>query len=212
MTTLLFWIACGCALGYLPLTSRPAGSLRTVLKTASVALLAVTAIMNGGPWLLVLALALCATGDALLSRETDATFMTGIAAFAAGHLAYIALFLTLPISSAGLILSAPAIVWSLIILGIIMATLLAPRAGDLKGPVLAYIPIILGMGITVLALPDAGPLRWAFPAAMAFIASDLILATEKFLLPPHHPALKVTPYLVWPLYWGAQLGFVLAFA
>jgi len=212
MTTILFWIALGSALGYLPLTSRPAGSLRTVLKTASVVLLAGMAVLPGGPWLLVLALALCASGDAMLSRETDATFMAGIAAFAAGHLAYIALFLSHPTSSVALIWNAPAIVWSLIILGIIMATLLAPRAGDLKGPVLAYIPIILGMGITVLALPDAGPLQWALPAAMAFIASDLILATEKFLLPPNHPALKVTPYLVWPLYWGAQFGFVLAFA
>lgn len=212
MTTILFWIAFGCALGYLPLTSRPAGSLRTALKTASVVLLAVIAVLHGGPWLLVLALALCASGDAMLSRETDAMFMAGIAAFAAGHLAYIALFLSHPTSSVALIWNAPAIAWSLIILGIIMATMLAPRAGDLKGPVLAYIPIILGMGITVLALPDVGPLRWAFPAAMAFIASDLILATEKFLLPRNHPALKVTPYLVWPLYWGAQFGFVLAFA
>ncbi|WP_298846132.1 lysoplasmalogenase [uncultured Ruegeria sp.] len=212
MTTALFWIALCCAMSYLPLTARPAGSLRTALKTASVAILAVIAFLLGGPWLLVLALVLCASGDALLSRETDATFMIGIAAFAAGHLAYIALFLSHPASSVDQIWNAPAIVWSLVVLGIIMATLLAPRAGDLKGPVLAYIPIILGMGVTVLALPDAGSLRWAFPAAIAFIASDLILATEKFLLPPNHPALKATPYLVWPLYWGAQLGFVVAFA
>lgn len=212
MTTLLFWIALSCALGYLPLTARPAGSLRTVLKTASVAMLAAIAILQGGPWMLVVALALCATGDALLSRETDATFMAGIAAFAAGHLAYIALFLSHPASSASLIWDAPAIVWSLVILGIVMATLLAPRAGDLKGPVLAYIPIILGMGITVLALPQTGALRWAFPAAIAFIASDLILATEKFLLSANHPAHKLTPYLIWPLYWGAQFGFVFAFA
>ncbi|NOD45852.1 MULTISPECIES: lysoplasmalogenase [unclassified Ruegeria] len=212
MTNVLFWIALGCALGYLPLTARPASALRTVLKTASVAALTMIAFLNGGPWLLVLALILCATGDALLSRETDATFMSGIAAFAGGHLAYITLFMTYPTSNAGLIWNAPATVWSLVILGIIMATTLAPHAGDLKGPVLAYIPIILGMGITVLALPDTGALRWAFPAAIAFIASDLVLATEKFLLPPSHPALKATPYLVWPLYWGAQLGFVLAFA
>ncbi len=212
MINILFWIALGCALSYLPLTARPASHLRFFLKTASVATLAIVALMHGGPWLLVFALVLCATGDALLSRETDATFMVGIAAFAAGHLAYITLFLTHPASNPGLIWNAPAIVWSLVILGIIMATVLAPRAGDLKGPVLAYIPIILGMGITVLALPDTGAMRWAFPAAIAFIASDLILATEKFLLPPSHPALKATPYLVWPLYWGAQLGFVLAFA
>ncbi len=85
------------------------------------------------------------------------------------------------------------------------------RAGDLRGPVLAYIPIILGMGIAVLSLPETGALRWALPAAIAFIVSDLILATEMFLLPPDHPALKLTPYLIWPLYWGAQAGLLIAF-
>lgn len=210
MTTILYWAALACALAYLPLTVRPASTLRTALKTGSVALLAITAWLSAAPWLLILALTLCAFGDALLSRETESTFMAGIAAFATGHLAYIALFLTHPASSADLILDHPAIVWSLVLLGIVMATLLTPRAGDLKAPVLAYIPIILGMGITVLALPDTGAMRWALPAAMAFIASDLILATEKFLLPANHPALKLTPYLVWPLYWGAQAGFLMA--
>ena len=204
MIQFLFLAAFLCALAYLPLTARSASVLRTVLKTASVAVLALVAVLQAAPWLLILALTLCAIGDALLSRETDHTFMAGIAAFAAGHLAYIALFLTAPVSDAGLIWGHPALVWGLIVPGIIMATLLAPRAGDLKGPVLAYIPIILGMGITVLALPDTGALRWALPAAIAFIASDLILATEKFLLREGHPALRLTPYLIWPLYWGAQ--------
>ncbi len=211
MTTLLFWIAAACALAYLPLTARPAGTLRSMLKTASVVLLAGVAILASAPWLLILALTFCAIGDALLSRETDSTFMAGIGAFAAGHLAYIALFMTSPSSSPEQIFDHPAIFWSLIILGIVIATLLTPRAGDLKIPVLAYIPIILGMGITVLALPETGALRWALPAAMAFIASDLALATEKFLLPANHPALKLASYLVWPLYWAAQAGFLIAF-
>ncbi|WP_319546897.1 lysoplasmalogenase [Ruegeria conchae] len=211
MMTLLFWTAAACALAYMPLTARPASTLRSTLKTASVALLAAIAALTSAPWLLIVALTLCAIGDALLSRETDSTFMAGIGAFAVGHLTYIVLFLTSPGSNLELIFDHPTTFWSLIILGIVMATLLAPRAGDLKIPVLAYIPIILGMGITVLALPDTGALRWALPAAIAFIASDLILATEKFLLPAKHPALKLTPYLVWPLYWGAQAGFLIAF-
>ncbi|MES0861627.1 lysoplasmalogenase [Ruegeria sp. SCPT10] len=207
----LIWIAAACALTYLPLSPRPASTARTALKTASVALLALFAALSGSASLLILALALCAMGDALLSRESETSFMAGIGAFAAGHLAYIALFLSHPTSNVALIFDHPGYVWSLILLGIVAATLLAPRAGDLKVAVLAYIPIILGMGITVLALPDTGALRWAMPAAMAFIASDLILATEKFLLPANHPALRITPYLIWPLYWGAQAGFLIAF-
>ncbi len=212
MTMALFWLAGLCACAYLPLSSRPASALRSVLKTASVALLALIALQQATPLLLVAALALCTLGDALLSRETDSTFMAGIGAFAAGHLAYIALFLSHPDSNAALILDRPGYVWPLIALGIVAATLLAPRAGDLKAPVLAYIPIILGMGIAVLAVPDTGSLRWALPAALGFIASDLILATEKFLLPNTHPALRLTPYLIWPLYWGAQAGFLIAFS
>lgn len=211
MPTLLFWAAAASALAYLPLTTRPASRLRTLLKTLSVALLALIAGLANAPWLLILALALCAIGDALLSRETEATFMAGIAAFAAGHLANIALFLTRDASDPALILNQPVIFWTLLVLGIVMATLLTPRAGALKGPVLAYIPIILGMGIAVLALPNTAPLRWALPAALGFIASDLILATEKFLLPKTHPALRLTPYMIWPLYWAAQAGFLFAF-
>lgn len=211
MAILFFWAA-ACALAYLPLTARPAGTLRSVLKTGSVALLALIAMFSATPWPLVLALSCCAVGDALLSRETEATFMAGIGAFAAGHLAYIALFLTYPVSDAGLILDKPAIFWPLILLGIVMATLLAPRAGDLRAAVLVYVPVILCMGIAALALPDTGALRWALPAAIAFIVSDLILATERFLLPAGHPVLRLTPYMVWPLYWGAQAGFLIAFS
>lgn len=212
MPHLLFWAAAACALAYLALTTHAASAHRTLLKTGSVALLALLTAFHGGPVLLAVALGLCALGDALLSRETEATFMAGIGAFAAGHLAYVALFLTHPASDAAAIADHPALIAALALLGIVMALLLWPRAGDLKGPVMAYIPIILGMGVAVLALPDTGPMRLALPAALAFIASDLILATEKFLLPAGHPALRATPYLVWPLYWGAQVGFAAAFA
>ncbi len=77
---------------------------------------------------------------------------------------------------------------------------------------LGYIPVILGMGIAALALPGQGMLVWVLPAALAFVASDLVLAFETFILPKDHPVMRVTPYVVWPLYWGAQAGFLAAFA
>jgi len=212
MTPVLFWLAAGCALAYLPLSPRPTCVMRTVLKTLSVALLAVAALLSASPVLLVLALALCAIGDACLSRDGDDSFMAGIAAFAAGHLAYIVLFLSHPNSNLALVFDQPALFWALILMGIAAAALFVPRAEALKFLVLAYIPIILGMGIAVLSLPATGALRWALPAALAFIASDLTLAAEKFLLPTGHPALRITPYLIWVLYWAAQAGFLIAFA
>ncbi|MBL4769119.1 MAG: lysoplasmalogenase, partial [Rhodobacteraceae bacterium] len=95
-----------------------------------------------------------------------------------------------------------------VLLGLVMARLLSPRAGALRGPVLGYIPIILGMGVAVLAVPGPG---WALLAAVAFVTSDIVLACEKFLLTEGHPALRWTPYVVWPLYWGAQAGFYILF-
>lgn len=217
--TPLLWIAVACAIGYMPLTTRPVGVLRSAVKTIAIAALAVAAGMAQAPVMLVAALALCALGDFLLSRDGDGVFMAGIAAFAVGHLAYIALFLLYPLAELGRIGAVPQILIAaaFIILGLVMARLLAPRAGVLKGPVLGYIPIILGMGVAVLALPESGPelgpgSGWALLAALAFITSDLVLASERFLLDEGHPALRWTPYVVWPLYWGAQAGFFFVFA
>lgn len=209
--TPLLWIAVTCAVGYLLLTARPVGVLRSTIKTIAVAALALAAGMAQAPMMLVAALAFCALGDFLLSRDGDGAFMAGIAAFAAGHLAYIALFLRQSSAELGRIGEIPQVMiaGAFIVLGLAMARLLAPRAGVLKAPVLGYIPIILGMGVAVLVLPGPG---WALVAAIAFITSDLVLASEKFLLDEGHPALRWTPYVVWPLYWGAQAGFFLVFA
>ena len=110
------------------------------------------------PWLLFLAMSLCAIGNTLTSRETETMFMVGNGAFAAGNLTYVALFLAPPTSDSALILTRPVIFRLLLVL----ATRFTLRAGNLKSPVPAYIPIILGIAFTVLALPDAGALYRAF--------------------------------------------------
>ena len=211
--TLCLLLAGLCALAYLALTGRAPGLARSIVKTASVALLALAALLAQAPPLLAPALALCALGDWFLSRPGDRAFMAGIGAFAAGHLIYAALFLTHPAADPQALAQAPQL-WigaALAGFGIVVAAMLAPRAGALRGPVLAYVPIILGMGIAALALPAAGSLALAFPAALAFIASDLVLAIDRFMLPAGHPARRIAPYAVWPLYWGAQAGFLAAF-
>jgi uncharacterized membrane protein YhhN len=206
----LFWVAAICAVGYLPLTARPAGLLRSIVKTAAVAGLALAAGLAQAPMMLVVALVFCALGDWLLSRDGDRAFMAGVATFAAGHFAYIILFLLQPLADVTRVFQSPQI-WiavTFVAVGVIMAMLLAPRAGALRLPVLGYIPIILGMGIAALALPGQG---WVLLAATLFIGSDLVLASEKFLIADGHPALRWTPYIVWPLYWGAQAGFFVTF-
>ncbi len=203
-----------CALSYLLQTDQPQGTLRSTVKTAAVALLALAAGLAEAPPLLVLALATCAVGDFCLSRDGERFFMAGVGAFALGHLGYIVLFLSHPDSSPMRLLQMPDLMLALALVGvgIAMSLVLAPRAGALKGPVLAYTPIILGMGLAALSLPGQGALIWLMPAALVFILSDLILATETFVLPPSHPARRYTPYVVWVTYWSAQLGFFTTFA
>ncbi|MFY0309686.1 lysoplasmalogenase [Leisingera sp. D0M16] len=209
---LALWAGAGaCALIYLIMAAQPPGLLRSVLKTASVALLALAAVLAGAPWLLAAALGLCALGDLCLSREGEGAFMAGVGAFAAGHLAYAVLFLTRAASDPARLLQMPpaVIAAGLLVLGLVMARILAPRAGALKGAVLAYIPIILGMGAAALTLPFG---TWVFAAACAFMLSDMVLAAETFVLPEDHVLRRITPYAVWPLYWGAQAGFLAAFS
>jgi uncharacterized membrane protein YhhN len=207
----LFPISALCALAYLPMASRPQGNLRSLIKTCAVVGLALAAALTGATEL-ALALGLCSLGDLLLSRDGDGAFAAGVAAFAAGHVAYILLFLGLPGSTPVRLVQVPA-AWGVLVilgLGVSMARLLAPRAGALRLPVLIYIPIILGMGLAALTLPFNGPFAWVQSAALAFILSDLILAVEKFLLPAGHRTRRVNSFLIWGLYWGAQAGFFLA--
>lgn len=201
------------ALAYLGFTARPPSLLRSLLKTGSVALLALAALMLGAPFWLVLGLALCALGDLCLSRDGETAFMAGVGAFALGHLAYVVLFLGDNSSNLDQIWVMPglALVCAFVVLGAMMVLVLAPRAGDLKIPVLIYIPIILSMGVAALSLTSPS-LLWVLPAALAFMSSDVILAFETFVLAENHPMRRLTPYLVWPLYWGAQAGFYLSFS
>ena len=191
----------------------PSSWPKTGVKTASVACLALAALWAGGPGLLVLALALCAAGDYLLARDTEPTFLAGVGAFAAGHLAYVALFLSTPGAQlAALTTPIPVLtLTALAIYGLVMMRLLFHKAGDLRFAVMGYVPIILAMGVAALTVPAEGALWLVLPAAFLFMISDSVLAAELFLLPASHPLRRITPFVVWSFYWLAQLGFLMAY-
>ena len=214
LVTLLAAIAALMALLYLALCARPPSAARSGIKTASVACLALMAWVLAAPVWLVLALSLCALGDFCLSRAGERAFMAGVGAFAAGHLAYVVLFLSDGSSQRALLFAAPQI-WVAVVLlalGAGMIWLLLPRAGEMKVPVALYVPIILAMGLSALTLDGARGWTLVVPAALSFMASDVILAVETFVLGEEHPLRRITPYAVWPLYWGAQASFLLAFS
>lgn len=166
-----------------------------VVKTGSVALLVVWAAGEGALGLAVAGGILGAVGDWYLARPGDRSFLAGMAAFAAGHLAYVALFVQ------------AATVWpgwaeAVAVLALALSTelWLAPGAGALLWPVRGYVVVICAMLLVALTLPPGLILL----GAALFVVSDLLLAVGKFMVT--EPRLRIVLSLVlWPVYWLAQL-------
>jgi uncharacterized membrane protein YhhN len=186
---------------------------RSVVKTLAVALLAVLVIVESGPLPLFAALALSAAGDALLSREDDRAFLAGLACFLAAHLAYIALFMIAG-DGAGIVLAETWRVVIAVVMGIsalVMVVLLLRRVKPaMRLPILVYIAGIATMGLA--ALTTGSP--YIIGGAVLFMASDSLLAAERFLVSAVSPFRSAMRVLVWALYYVAQLlitiGFILA--
>lgn len=220
---ILFFLAAGfLSLCYLVISGRDGASwLKTLLKTASVALLALVAFQLANMLLLAVALLACAMGDFFLSRQDTENFgtensgteniVTGIGAFGFGHLSYAALFFLHPSADLHRISDGWPLAAALVLLGLIMLYLLFHKAGALRWAALFYVPVIVLMGILSMVLPPVGALVLVLPAALLFILSDFILAQEMFVLPQGHKLRRATPYLIWSSYWLAQALFLLAF-
>jgi uncharacterized membrane protein YhhN len=205
--TLLFSLAAAIVYGLILNTRETL--LRSAVKTLAVALLAALAAIQGGPLLLIAALALSALGDAFLSRDGEKAFLGGLASFLAAHLAYIALF---SLVGAGLEpLSQPWRAALAVVMAAFAATMLFMlwrRVGpDLRLPVAAYAAAILGMGVSALTLDNV----WVIMGAVLFMASDGLLAAEKFLVAAISPHREWMRYAVWALYYAAQLMITLRF-
>jgi uncharacterized membrane protein YhhN len=171
-----------------------------MLKTMSVAFLALIAFAEGGPLLLVLALGFCAVGDAFLALSAK-WLKAGMAAFAIGHALYIILFVNL---GGGL---GPDALRLVLQIGLIRCAFflyqwLNPELGAMRAPVLGYFVIIFGMAQLALGLPHA---HWlATLGALMFLASDALLAGELFRFKPGARLRRWSPYAVWTLYWAGQ--------
>jgi uncharacterized membrane protein YhhN len=184
--------------------------LRTAVKTLAVSMLAVLVFVENGPALLFGALVLSACGDALLSRDGDRMFLAGLASFLAAHGFYIALFLT---HGAGLeaAFAEPwriAVTVGITVLALVMLVLLWRRVKPaLRLPVLAYEVVIVAMGLATLTMGNL----WIVGGALLFIASDGLLASERFIvsaISPHRPSMRLA---VWVLYYAAQVMIALGF-
>ncbi|MEZ2333130.1 lysoplasmalogenase [Mesorhizobium sp. RCC_202] len=206
--TLLFSFAA--AVIYAFALDMPPKLSRTAAKTLTVALLAALAVMQGGPLLLIVALGLSAVGDAFLSRDGEKAFLGGLASFLAAHIVYVALFLQ---AGSGLdLLSSQswrgAIALAMAAFGIVMLAALWRRVGPpLRIPIAVYVAAIMAMGISALTTDKI----WVIAGAVLFMASDGLLAAERFLLAAISPQRAWMRYAVWVLYYAAQLAITLGF-
>jgi uncharacterized membrane protein YhhN len=184
------------------------GTAGAAVKTGSTALLAVLALAaspGGWFWLIPLGLALGALGDLCLALGGVQRFLAGVAAFGLGHLAYAGGFL---IRSAELGLDAVSLPEALALVGLVALLLstevwLSPRTGELRAPVRGYVLLIGLMGLAAVLLPAHPGQGWLRLGAGLFIASDLMLALQLFVVKGAglRRGLALT---LWPAYWAGQ--------
>lgn len=202
MTTALLGIAGAAALWFwLAFAGRTGTATASAVKTTSTAALALAGLAAGAPGWVVAGLALGSAGDLALSRPGTRWFLAGMAAFALGHLAYVAGF-------AGGGLAPPGfaeVVAIAAVLALVLSTevWLAPHTGALRWPVRGYVLVIGAMALAATLLPpgqEQALMRWG---AALFLASDLVLALRLFRL--QDPARQMlAARVLWPLYWGGQ--------
>ncbi|MBX3597897.1 MAG: lysoplasmalogenase [Rhizobiaceae bacterium] len=203
-------LSAGAGLLYLFVVEAQPSIRRTLIKTCAVALLALLAFIEGAHWLLVVALAFSAVGDALLSHDGDEAFVGGLASFLVAHVAYIALFLSHGNGLIGPIQSSALL--SIMALVIVLTTaatlniLLRRVPPALRLPVLAY---GLAIGVMGLAALTTGHI-WVIIGAVLFMLSDTVLGFERFVMSTLGPGRWAARHAVWVLYYAAQLIITLA--
>ncbi len=170
------------------------------LKASGILLLAVYAARKNA-YLLAMALALSAIGDAMLALEPERMTL-GIASFGLAHLLYGWIFLRI-LRSTG-VRSPWGVPLALVILvyGVLVLYWFQPGMGDLRVPATIYNGIILVMA----ALAVLSRARWlAVIGALLFVASDSLIALDLFK--DYDPAWRGPA--VWISYVAAQFCLTL---
>lgn len=198
------------ALLYLPKQADAPSWRRTVIKAGSIVLLAMLAYLENGPFLLIAGLALSALGDAFLAQKSEKAFLAGLGSFLSGHIAYVILFALIG-SGLDIILAQS---WRVILPAIALAfavsllrRLLPVVDAQMRLPVTAYVVAIFAMLLTSATVPP--PL--VMIGAAFFVASDSILAIERFMLAPSSSHRGWSGPAIWVLYYLAQICITLGF-
>jgi uncharacterized membrane protein YhhN len=161
--------------------------------------LAAGALDSGYGQLVLLGLALCLVGDVLLiPLERPAVFRAGVFAFLAGHVAYSAAFLTRPLDPLGLVAGTVLLA---VVVGAVLRWVGPTLPAGMVWPVRVYMVVIGVMSALACGVTAAGG-PWAVAVgALAFTASDVSVARDRFV---RHEFVNRAWGL--PLYYAAQLA------
>lgn len=208
--TLLTGLSAVAALAYgLALTGRPPSLVRTLVKTVAVGALAVLAFLSGAPWLLAAGLLLCAAGDAFLAGDPRRWLTPGLGAFLLGHVLYIFLFQETRDPAPEMTLPQLAGCTAVGVAAVAMLARLWKALGTMRPAVILYV-IAIAVMVGSSFLLDA--FYWpAMVGAVAFMASDAILAIDLFREEKLFGSDRLTRWAVWLLYYGGQAGIAWAF-
>ena len=182
--------------------------LRAAAKTLPMALLAFTSWWAESAYFLTLALVLSSIGDWFLAFRGERAFLAGLGAFLAAHLVYCALFFAgqdVEWTQGPWFLSGTVLVFALA-LGVFRR--LRDHLGPMKIPVAIYCGAIAAMAVAALG---NGPDPLLISGVALFMASDLVLAHEVFMLEEDSPARKVTAPFVLLSYLAAQILITASF-
>lgn len=159
---------------------------RTVTKSAATVVLVAIAALAGdmagdARAALVVAAGLCLVGDIALLGDTDSRFISGLSAFAAGHLAYVVTALLVGVSWPRLAIAFPFLA---VVLVFQTVTGMLPGARRQGGAVMMVAVAIYSLIISAMVITATGTPFWsAAVGAMVFAVSDSIIGYSRFVRP-----------------------------
>lgn len=187
---MIFWVLClgACAvLVFAEYTKQQ--RLRVISKLVASAAFVAYALpaLGAGPYQswIVVGLVFGAIGDAALLGKSSRAFLGGLAAFLAGHLAYVIALAQIE-SPRYWVVYAGRVGIVAILAGVLVLNWLWQHLGSMKLPVVCYVLAIVAMVVGAFAIQSTGGLPaperdyLAIGAALFFL-SDLAVARERFM-------------------------------
>ena len=169
---------------------------KTVCKAIPVPALMASVFLSGAsvPWGLMLALFFCALGDIALSRDGQRAFLTGLGAFALGHLMFIQQFYEI-----GLATPRWESAVGVLAVAALAAGVLWRASGPLRAPVMIYVGLIGTMGLAGFSTTAPAGDKWIISlGVVSFMASDFALGLRLFRAPERWQG--ALDLFVWPTY------------